>query len=103
MQSQFVKNQTTIQIINIKQNNNETKNFTFNINKTALLSVGAWAENLRNGSNTLAYYGFQLTEAKSMFAGDVLGRRVDQPSKGLYIHNGKKVVIKWADFKEINN
>ena len=25
---------------------------------------------------------------------DLLGRRVDQPSKGLYIHNGKKVVIK---------
>ena len=39
---------------------------------TALLSVGAWAENLWTGSETLAYYGFQLTGAKSMSAGDVL-------------------------------
>ena len=39
---------------------------------TALLSVGAWAESLWTGSETLAYYGFQLTEAKSMSAGDVL-------------------------------
>ena len=39
---------------------------------TALLSVGAWAENLWNGSETLAYYGFQLTGAVSMSAGDVL-------------------------------
>ena len=39
---------------------------------TALLSVGAWAENLWSGSETLAYYGFQLTGAVSMSAGDVL-------------------------------
>ncbi len=39
---------------------------------TALLSVGAWAENLWSGSETLAYYGFQLTDAVSMSAGDVL-------------------------------
>ena len=39
---------------------------------TVLLSVGAWAENLWNGSETLAYYGFQLTGAVSMSAGDVL-------------------------------
>ena len=39
---------------------------------TALLSVGAWAGNLWTGSETLAYYGFQLTEAVSMSAGDVL-------------------------------
>ena len=38
----------------------------------ALLSAGAWAENLWSGSETLAYYGFQLTGAKSMSAGDVL-------------------------------
>lgn len=39
---------------------------------TALLSVGAWAENLWTGSETLDYYGFQLTDAVSMSAGDVL-------------------------------
>lgn len=39
---------------------------------TALLSVGAWAESLWTGSETLAYYGFKLTDAVSMSAGDVL-------------------------------
>ena len=49
---------------------------------TALLSVGAWAESLWNGSETLAYYGFQLTEAKSMSAGDVLTFTVSETTTG---------------------
>ena len=48
---------------------------------TALLSVGAWAENLWSGSETLAYYGFQLTEAKSMSAGDVLTFTVSETTQ----------------------
>ena len=39
---------------------------------TALLSVGAWAENLWTGETPLNYYGFKLTDAVSMSAGDVL-------------------------------
>ena len=49
---------------------------------TALLSVGAWAENLWNGSETLAYYGFQLTGAVSMSAGDVLTFTVTETTTG---------------------
>jgi len=49
---------------------------------TALLSVGAWAESLWTGSETLAYYGFQLTEAKSMSAGDVLTFTVSETTTG---------------------
>ena len=49
---------------------------------TALLSVGAWAENLWSGSETLAYYGFQLTGAVSMSAGDVLTFTVTETTTG---------------------
>ena len=49
---------------------------------TALLSVGAGAENLWNGSETLAYYGFQLTGAVSMSAGDVLTFTVKETTTG---------------------
>ena len=49
---------------------------------TALLSVGAWAENLWNGSETLAYYGFKLTDAVSMSAGDVLTFTVKETTTG---------------------
>ena len=49
---------------------------------TVLLSVGAWAENLWNGSETLAYYGFQLTGAVSMSAGDVLTFTVKETTTG---------------------
>ena len=49
---------------------------------TALLSVGAWAESLWTGSETLNYYGFQLTEAKSMTAGDVLTFTVSETTTG---------------------
>lgn len=49
---------------------------------TALLSVGAWAENLWSGSETLAYYGFQLTDAVSMSAGDVLTFTVTETTTG---------------------
>ena len=49
---------------------------------TALLSVGAWAENLWSGSETLNYYGTQLTEAKSMSAGDVLTFTVTKTTTG---------------------
>ena len=47
-----------------------------------VLSVGAWAENLWNGSETLAYYGFQLTGAVSMSAGDVLTFTVTETTTG---------------------
>lgn len=49
---------------------------------TALLSVGAWAENLWTGSETLAYYGFQLTSTVSMSAGDVLTFTVTETTTG---------------------
>ena len=49
---------------------------------SALLSVGAWAENLWNGSETLNYYGFQLTDAVSMSAGDVLTFTVSETTTG---------------------
>ena len=39
---------------------------------TALLSVGAWAENLWSGSASPSGWGFVLTEAKSMSVGDIL-------------------------------
>ena len=47
-----------------------------------VLSVGAWAENLWSGSETLAYYGFQLTGAVSMSAGDVLTFTVTETTTG---------------------
>lgn len=47
-----------------------------------VLSVGAWAENLWNGSETLAYYGFQFTGAVSMSAGDVLTFTVTETTTG---------------------
>ncbi len=47
-----------------------------------VLSVGAWAENLWTGSETLAYYGFQLTGAVSMSAGDVLTFTVTETTTG---------------------
>ena len=47
-----------------------------------VLSVGAWAENLWNGSETLAYYGFQITGAVSMSAGDVLTFTVTETTTG---------------------
>ena len=39
---------------------------------TALLSVGAWAENLWTGEATPNGWGFMLTESKSMSVGDIL-------------------------------
>ena len=39
---------------------------------TALLSVGAWAENLWSGSASPSGWGFVLTESKSMSVGDIL-------------------------------
>ena len=39
---------------------------------TALLSVGAWAENLWTGEATPNGWGFVLTESKSMSVGDIL-------------------------------
>ena len=39
---------------------------------TALLSMGAWAENLWTGEATPSGWGFVLTEAKSMSVGDIL-------------------------------
>ena len=39
---------------------------------TALLSVGAWAENLWSGEASPSGWGFVLTEAKSMSVGDIL-------------------------------
>ena len=47
-----------------------------------VLSVGAWAENLWTGSETLAYYGFKLTDAVSMSEGDVLTFTVTETTTG---------------------
>ena len=57
----------------------------------------------KTGKTTFHFRGGNLTDGidkseirnqKSEFIYDLLGRRVENPSKGIYIVNGVKVVIK---------
>ena len=49
---------------------------------------------LERGEGTTGIQNAQLINMDSPFIYDLLGRRVENPTKGIYIVNGKKVVIK---------